>query len=154
MKCHAGPVVRVNERLLVEPCKRHTNLWDIGTLLPPVPWHFHSFKCKSRENLALAGEAVNLSRRLIRTTKASSVHYLFLLNCQMMSFPTEASGHNVTTRSVTNHRVPRLDSRVPYTLVDDYGWARALLRHERDSGMRLWWWRGVSKLYNVCWPWC
>lgn len=26
----------------------------------------------------------------------------------MMSFQTEASGHNVTTWSVTNHRVPRL----------------------------------------------
>lgn len=139
MKCHAGPVVRVNERLLVEPCANVTPICGTsGSFSPLSPDISIPSSARAGKTLpSLAGEAVNLSRRLIRTTKASSVHYLFLLNCQMMSFPTQASGHNVTTRSVTNHRVPRVDSRVPYTLVDGYGWARALLRHVRDSAMRV-----------------
>lgn len=109
MKCHAGPIVRVNERLLLVPWKRHTVLQDIGDPSPDISIPSNAKAGKTLPSLAW--EAVNLSRRLIRTIKASSVHYLFLLNSQMMSFQTEASGHNVTTWSVTNHRVPRLTAR-------------------------------------------
>lgn len=129
-------VVRVNEHLLVEPCERQTTLWDTGTLFPPSPDISIPSNAKAEKTLpSLAGEAVNLFQRLIRTIKASSVHYLFLLNCQMMSFQTEASGRNVTTWSVTNHRMPQLDSCIRYSLVDGYGWGQALLYHVRDSSM-------------------
>lgn len=53
-----------------------------------------------------------------------------------MSFKTEASGCNITTWAVANHREPQVDSSASCTLVNGYGWGRVLLHHVRDCGLK------------------